>query len=163
MLERLDEAAPSTLLNRAEQLTGHRLPLDDDARRALIAMADGDGRYLLNMVEQLQALPDAELRVGVRQVEKWRRTCFAASADSCEQGEGFGVVDETRDVGGRLVRHRRGVSPVRWNGRPRSRCGRVHVVCGTAQFVSGLIVTACGVLVHDVCQPVDGSRRATSR
>jgi putative ATPase len=46
--------------NRAEQLTGHPLPLDDDARRALIAMADGDGRYLLNMAEQLQALPDTE-------------------------------------------------------------------------------------------------------
>ncbi|RSM42086.1 replication-associated recombination protein A [Amycolatopsis balhimycina DSM 5908] len=58
VLKRLDEAALSTLLNRAEQLTGHRLPLDDDARRALIAMADGDGRYLLNMAEQLQALPD---------------------------------------------------------------------------------------------------------
>ena len=60
VLKRLDEAALSTLLDRAEQLTGHRLPLDDDARRALIAMADGDGRYLLNMAEQLQALPDVE-------------------------------------------------------------------------------------------------------
>ncbi|MET7735828.1 replication-associated recombination protein A [Streptomyces sp. NPDC005402] len=60
VLKRLDEAALSTLLDRAEQLTGHHLPLDDDARRALIAMADGDGRYLLNMAEQLQALPDTE-------------------------------------------------------------------------------------------------------
>ncbi|WAP59126.1 replication-associated recombination protein A [Streptomyces sp. S465] len=60
VLKRLDEAALSTLLHRAEQLTGHRLPLDDDARRALIALADGDGRYLLNMAEQLQALPDTE-------------------------------------------------------------------------------------------------------
>ncbi|MEU0877015.1 replication-associated recombination protein A [Lentzea sp. NPDC005914] len=58
VLTRLDEAALSTLLNRAEQLTRHRLPLDHDARRALIAMADGDGRYLLNMAEQLQALTD---------------------------------------------------------------------------------------------------------
>ncbi|WP_328413189.1 replication-associated recombination protein A [Streptomyces violaceus] len=58
VLKRLDEAALSTLLDRAEDLTGHRLPLDGDARRALIAMADGDGRYLLNMAEQLQALPD---------------------------------------------------------------------------------------------------------
>ncbi|WP_033825844.1 replication-associated recombination protein A [Kitasatospora sp. MBT63] len=60
VLKRLDEAALSTLLDRAEQLTGHRLPLDDDARRALIAMADGDGRYVLNMAEQLQALPGPE-------------------------------------------------------------------------------------------------------
>ncbi|MFB4319903.1 AAA family ATPase [Actinomadura sp. 21ATH] len=60
VLKRLDEATLSTLLDRAERLTGHRLPLDDDARRALTAMADGDGRHLLNMAEQLQALPDHE-------------------------------------------------------------------------------------------------------
>ncbi|WP_327665090.1 replication-associated recombination protein A [Streptomyces sp. NBC_00498] len=60
VLKRLDEAALSTLLDRAEHLTGHRLPLDDDARHALIAMADGDGRYLLNMAEQLHALPETE-------------------------------------------------------------------------------------------------------
>lgn len=58
VLKRLDEAALSTLLDRAEHLTGQRLPLDDDARHALIAMADGDGRYLLNMAEQLDALPE---------------------------------------------------------------------------------------------------------
>ncbi|MET9820525.1 replication-associated recombination protein A [Streptomyces sp. NPDC006349] len=58
VLKRLDETALSTLLDRAEQLTGHRLPLDDDARNALIVMAEGDGRYLLNLAEQLQALPD---------------------------------------------------------------------------------------------------------
>lgn len=58
VLKRLDESALSTLLDRAEHLTGHPLPLDDDARRALIAMADGDGRYLLNMAEQLQPFPD---------------------------------------------------------------------------------------------------------
>ncbi|MFJ3891050.1 replication-associated recombination protein A [Streptomyces rubrogriseus] len=57
VLKRLDETALSTLLARAEHLTDHRLPLDD-ARSALIAMADGDGRYLLSMAEQLQALPD---------------------------------------------------------------------------------------------------------
>ena len=60
VLKRLDGAALSTLLDRAERLIGHRLRLDDDARRALIAMSDGDGRYLINMAEQLQALPDTE-------------------------------------------------------------------------------------------------------
>ncbi|MFF6801194.1 hypothetical protein [Streptomyces sp. NPDC012616] len=39
-------------------LIGDDVAWDDDARRALIAMADGDGRHLLNMAEQLQALPD---------------------------------------------------------------------------------------------------------
>ncbi|MEU8909241.1 replication-associated recombination protein A [Streptomyces mirabilis] len=60
ILKRLDEQALSTLLDRAENLIGHPLPLDDDARNALIAMADGDGRYLLNMAEQLQTLPTPE-------------------------------------------------------------------------------------------------------
>jgi putative ATPase len=57
VLKRLDDAALSTLITRAEALLGQRLPLTDEARQALIAMADGDGRYLLNMIEQVQALP----------------------------------------------------------------------------------------------------------
>ncbi|WP_427136417.1 replication-associated recombination protein A [Pseudarthrobacter sp. S9] len=57
VLKRLDDAALSTLITRAEALLGRPLPLTDDARQALIAMADGDGRYLLNMIEQVQALP----------------------------------------------------------------------------------------------------------
>nr|WP_202045240.1 carboxylesterase family protein [Microbacterium sp. Se63.02b] len=58
VLRRLDETALETLIGRAEDLIGAPLPLDDDdARRSLIAMADGDGRYLLNMIEQIQHLP----------------------------------------------------------------------------------------------------------
>jgi len=53
VLSRLDDAALQVLLARAEQETGNPLPLTDDARVALRAMADGDGRYLLNMVEGL--------------------------------------------------------------------------------------------------------------
>jgi putative ATPase len=53
VLNRLDDAALQELLARAEQETGNLLPLTDDARIALRAMADGDGRYLLNMVEGL--------------------------------------------------------------------------------------------------------------
>jgi putative ATPase len=56
VLRRLDDTALSALISRAEDLLGEPLPLDDDARQALIAMADGDGRYLLNMVEQVHAL-----------------------------------------------------------------------------------------------------------
>ena len=59
VLERLDEAALATLLERAEAELGRPLPLTSDARAALAAMADGDGRYLLNMVEALSDLPDA--------------------------------------------------------------------------------------------------------
>ncbi len=60
VLRRLDDAALQTLLQRAEAAAGHKLPLLPEARETLCAMADGDGRYLLNMAEQLAALaPDA--------------------------------------------------------------------------------------------------------
>ena len=56
VLRRLDEASLETLIRRAEELESTNLALDPDARESLIAMADGDGRYLLNMVEELLAL-----------------------------------------------------------------------------------------------------------
>ena len=52
VLRRLDEAALGQLLDRAETLEGP-LPLTADARAALIASADGDGRFLLNQAETL--------------------------------------------------------------------------------------------------------------
>ncbi len=57
VLNRLHEADQELLLHRAEELMGYRLPLNEEARTALIAMADGDGRYLLNMAEELFRLP----------------------------------------------------------------------------------------------------------
>ena len=56
ILRRLDEAALGELIARAERLTGRILPLTDDARAALIASADGDGRFLLNQVETLLSI-----------------------------------------------------------------------------------------------------------
>ena len=56
VLKRLDEAALEQLLARAEAHEGRPLPLEPEARQALLAMADGDGRYLLNMAEELFAL-----------------------------------------------------------------------------------------------------------
>ena len=53
VLRRLDDAALEELLKRAEAHYGEPLKLTDDARAALRAMADGDGRYLLNLVEEL--------------------------------------------------------------------------------------------------------------
>jgi len=58
VLRRLDDDALELLLSRAETEIGHTLPLTAEARLALRAMADGDGRYILNMAEQLAALPD---------------------------------------------------------------------------------------------------------
>jgi len=57
VLKRLDEAALEGLLARAEAEEDRALPLTAEARAALVGMADGDGRYLLNLVEQLMALP----------------------------------------------------------------------------------------------------------
>jgi putative ATPase len=62
VLHRLDDAALDTLLARAETILGRALPLDDGARQSLKAMADGDGRFLLNLAEELAQLPaDAPL------------------------------------------------------------------------------------------------------
>ncbi|NQU57109.1 MAG: replication-associated recombination protein A [Rhodospirillales bacterium] len=57
VLNRLDDHALEELLVRAEGEEGKSLPLESDARASLRAMADGDGRYLLNMAETLFALP----------------------------------------------------------------------------------------------------------
>ncbi|WP_122039804.1 replication-associated recombination protein A [Asaia bogorensis] len=61
VLNRLDDNGLEKLLQRAEALSDTALPLTAEARAALRAMADGDGRYLLNLVEQIQALPAGEL------------------------------------------------------------------------------------------------------
>ena len=62
VLRRLDAAALENLLARAEGDLNQALPLTADGRAALIAMADGDGRFLLNLIESvLRAAPDAPL------------------------------------------------------------------------------------------------------
>jgi putative ATPase len=58
VLNRLDDAALETLLERAERAEGRQLPLDDAGRLALRAMADGDGRFVLNLAEELLQLPE---------------------------------------------------------------------------------------------------------
>jgi putative ATPase len=56
VLRRLDDAALETLLQRAEAHYGEKLPLTGDARDTIKAMADGDGRYLLNLAEETASL-----------------------------------------------------------------------------------------------------------
>jgi len=53
ILHRLDAAALGKLLDRAEETMGGPLPLTPEARDAMIASADGDGRFLLNQAETL--------------------------------------------------------------------------------------------------------------
>ncbi|MEO8455731.1 MAG: replication-associated recombination protein A [Sphingomicrobium sp.] len=67
ILRRLDHGALAELIRRAEALEDRALPLTPEAREALIASADGDGRFVLNQVETLfsvelaQPLGPAEL------------------------------------------------------------------------------------------------------
>ncbi|MDO9440468.1 MAG: replication-associated recombination protein A [Beijerinckiaceae bacterium] len=49
----LDAPALERLLARAEQMEGRALPLDAGAREALVRMADGDGRAVLTLAEEL--------------------------------------------------------------------------------------------------------------
>nr|MDJ0513485.1 replication-associated recombination protein A [Methyloceanibacter sp.] len=51
--KRLNEEALEGLIQRAEAHEGRKLPLDEDARQTLISMADGDGRGLINLVEDV--------------------------------------------------------------------------------------------------------------
>jgi putative ATPase len=56
VLRRLDDGALDKLLTRAEADAGRALPLNVDARAALRAMADGDGRYMLTLADDLFAM-----------------------------------------------------------------------------------------------------------
>jgi putative ATPase len=49
----LDEDALRALMARAEEAEGRKLPLDEDARDALVQMADGDGRAILTLAEEV--------------------------------------------------------------------------------------------------------------
>ncbi len=61
VLNRLDHTALEALLVKVEQEIDRPLPLLPEARTAICAMADGDGRYLLNLVEEIVALKATEI------------------------------------------------------------------------------------------------------
>jgi putative ATPase len=62
VLRRLGDDDLEILLSRAETALGRSLPLTPEARAALKAMADGDGRFLLNLVEEIaDRCPDEPL------------------------------------------------------------------------------------------------------
>jgi putative ATPase len=59
VLEPLSAPDLERLAQRAEGALGRALPLTGEARERLIAMAEGDGRALLNLIEQVMAWPVA--------------------------------------------------------------------------------------------------------
>jgi putative ATPase len=69
VLRRLGDDALETLLERAERHLGHALPLTLEGRAALKAMADGDGRFLFNLVEEIAPLP-AERPLGAQDLAR---------------------------------------------------------------------------------------------
>ena len=54
-LNRLEREGFELLLQRAEKETGMKLPIDEEAREFIKELADGDGRYMLNLAESIYA------------------------------------------------------------------------------------------------------------
>ena len=76
VLNRLDADAMTALVTRAELFEKRPLPVDAQALAALIAMADGDGRYILNLVEEIfSSVPEGDCRLRPR---LWPRRCKSA-------------------------------------------------------------------------------------
>src|SRR6516162_1099962 len=69
VLRRLDDDDLEVLLRRAEENLGAPLPMTGDGRAALRAMADGDGRFLLNLVEEVARL-NAERKLGPEELAR---------------------------------------------------------------------------------------------
>jgi putative ATPase len=60
-LRRFEKPDLAILAERAEAYAKKKLPLTDEARDTLLEMADGDGRYLIGLCEELFALPDGTM------------------------------------------------------------------------------------------------------
>jgi len=84
VLRRHDDASLEELLNRAEAVEGAALPVTDQGRQALKAMADGDGRYLLNLAEELyRVAPDEPLDpAGLAEVLQRRAPLYDKAQES---------------------------------------------------------------------------------
>ncbi len=83
VLKRLDDAALEILLSRAEGHYGRKLPLTPDARENLKAMADGDGRYILTLAEQVFVQAQGELDLtGLMAIVQRRAPLYDKKDDS---------------------------------------------------------------------------------
>jgi len=72
VLNRLDNASLEKLLQRAENIYERPLPLDMEARATIKALSDGDGRYLLNLIEQIYShvAPASETKIETQNLLK---------------------------------------------------------------------------------------------
>ena len=82
VLNRLDEQALTGLLRRAEAHIGRALPLDESGRETLIGFADGDGRYLLTLADEVFLAGDEVLdSAGVAALLQKRAPAYDKSRD----------------------------------------------------------------------------------
>lgn len=81
VLKRLDDMALEKLLKRAEEELGHDLPLYEEARDTIKALADGDGRYLLTMVEQIAGYKEELNREALTTILQKRSPLYDKSDD----------------------------------------------------------------------------------
>lgn len=83
VLKRLDDAAMQKLLDRAAEETDQALPLTEEGRATLMSFADGDGRYLLNLLEEILALNAREPldNAAVAEVLQKRAPAYDKSGD----------------------------------------------------------------------------------
>ena len=84
VLKRLTDEAMIQMLGNAEKEMGAPLPVTDDGKTALIGFADGDGRYLLNLAEEIFAIaPEQPLNAkGVAEVLQKRAPAYDKGQDA---------------------------------------------------------------------------------
>ena len=84
VLHRLDDESLEKLLLRAEVESGRKLPIDEDARADLLGMADGDGRYLLNVAESILLIPENKVldRAGLAEIAQRRAPLYDRGQDN---------------------------------------------------------------------------------
>jgi len=82
VLKRLDDEGLEILIGRAEQDAGRALPLDGQARATLKAMADGDGRYVLSMAEQILAQQETLDTDGLLRIVQRRAPLYDKADDA---------------------------------------------------------------------------------
>ena len=87
VLNRFDDGALEHLIRRSESEVGRSLPVTDEARAALRLMADGDGRYLINLVEQIYDLrPQTPLDVAAMGATLQKRAPLYDKAQDAHYG-----------------------------------------------------------------------------
>lgn len=82
VLQRHDAQALEQLLQRAEEQMGSTLPLDENARATMIGLADGDARYMLQMVEMLQGEEGTVDTAGLLEILNQRAPLYDAKEDA---------------------------------------------------------------------------------